>query len=350
MGGPLELQSKVLSSSLCTGCGACTSICPYLNAVEGRAVLLEPCGREEGRCYLFCPRTEVNLPHLERRTFGALRTDPVLGFHSSVLKARAAREEVRGRAQYGGTVSSLLLHALREGKVDSVVLTGSSDGVYPEPTAARTEEEVLRCARSRYLLSPSVGEVVRLLRKEEGGRMAFVGTPCQVLALRKIQAYEEEWEVSRVELVVGLFCTWALSHRAGEFLRTKLGGRRVRRFDIPPPPANLFVAETEDGRVELPLDEVRSFIPPSCRVCFDMTAELADLSVGMVEGEEGWNTVILRSERGRELFEEASRRGEVETAPLERERLEHLREASLMKKKRSEEERERLGARYLKEV
>lgn len=267
-----------------------------------------------------------------------------------MLKARAWREGVRRRAQYGGTVSSLLLHALREGEVDSVVLTGSPDGVYPEPTVARTEEEVLRCAGSRYLLSPSVGEVVRLLRKEEGGRVAFVGTPCQVLALRKIQAYEKEWEVSRVGLVVGLFCTWALSHQAGALLKAKLGGRKVRRFDIPPPPANLFVAETEDGRVEFSLDEVRSFIPPSCRICFDMTAELADLSVGMVEGEEGWNTVILRSERGRELFEGARRKGEVETAPLERERLEHLREASLTKKRRGAEERERLGARYLKEA
>lgn len=348
MGGPLELHSKVLSPGLCTGCGACTSLCPYLNAVEGRAVLLEPCGREEGRCYLFCPRTEVDLPQLEERVFGRSGGDPALGVYSSVLKARAGREGIRERAQYGGTVSSLLLHALREGRVDSVVLTGSPDGIRPEPTTAGTEEEVLRCAGSRYLLSPSVGEVVRLLRRGEGGRVAFVGTPCQVLALRKIQAYEREWEVSRVGLVVGLFCTWALSHRAGDFLRERLGGRRVRRFDIPPPPANLFVAETEDGRVELPLDEVRAFVPPSCRICFDMTAELADLSVGMVEGEEGWNTVILRSGRGRELFEDAERKGEVETAPLEGERLEHLREASLAKKRRSGEERERLGARYLR--
>ncbi|TDA30939.1 MAG: hypothetical protein DSO04_05065 [Hadesarchaea archaeon] len=350
MGGPDLLQAQVLSHGFCAGCGACTSICPYLNLVQGRAVLLEPCGREEGRCYSFCPRTEVDLPLLEERVFGNTRADPALGVHSSVVKARARRGEVRERAQYGGTVTSLVLHALREGRVDSFVLTGSRDGLLPQPLLARAGEEVLSCAGSRYLLSPSVGEVVRLLREGEGERGGFVGTPCQVLALRKIQAYEREWEVSRVGPVIGLFCTWALSHRAEGFFREKLEGRRVRRLDVPPPPANLFVIETEGGRLELPLDRVREFIPPSCRVCFDMTAELADLSVGMVEGEEEWNTVILRSEEGRRLFREAVEEGEVEEAPLERERLEHLREASLNKKRRAREEGERLGIRYLKGV
>jgi len=319
-----------------------------LNAVEGRAVILEFCGKEEGRCYTFCPRTEVDLQYLRERIFETGEGDPSLGFYSSVLKARAGKEGIRKRAQYGGTVSSLLLYALKKGKVDSIILTGSPDGIYPEPRIAKTEEEVLSCAGSRYLLSPSVGEVVRLLRKGEGGRIAFVGTPCQVLALRKLQVYEREWEVSRIKLVIGLFCTWALSHKAGEFLMAKLRGRKVRKFDIPPPPANLFVAETENGRIEFPLEEIRSFIPPSCRICFDMTAELADLSVGMVEGEEGWNTVILRSAGGIEFFEEARREGEVETAPLEGERLEHLKEASLTKRKRSAEEREKLGASYLR--
>ncbi len=350
VGGPDLLQGRVLSPGICTGCGACTSLCPYLNLVQGRAVLLEPCGREEGRCYSFCPRTEVDLPLLEGRIFGTTRTDPALGVHSSVMKARARRTEVRGRAQYGGTVTSLVLRALRSGRADSFVLTGSRNGLLPQPLLARTEEEVLACTGSRYLLSPSVAEVVKLLRSGEGGRVGFVGTPCQVLALRKIQVYEREWEVSRVGPVIGLFCTWALSHRAEGFLREKLEGRKARRFDVPPPPANLFVIETEGKRIELSLDRVKEFVPLSCRVCFDMTAELADLSVGMVEGEEGWNTVILRSEEGKRLFREAAEEGEIEVAPLEKERLEHLREASLNKKKRAKEEGERLGIRYLKGV
>jgi len=65
-----------------------------------------------------------------------------------------------------------------------------------------------------------------------------------------------------------------------------------------------------------------------------MTAEFADISVGSAEGVEGWNTLIIRSHTGRELVEAARAKGIIETAPLPQQNLDHLKEASLLKKKR----------------
>jgi coenzyme F420 hydrogenase subunit beta len=90
-----------------------------------------------------------------------------------------------------------------------------------------------------------------------------------------------------------------------------------------------------DGLHNLAVDEIRPFIRNGCRVCFDMTGEFSDISVGTVEGIEGWSTVILRSDTGEDLFKKAEGEGIIESKPLPADHLSHLREASLLKKERA---------------
>ncbi|GAI82364.1 unnamed protein product, partial [marine sediment metagenome] len=43
----------------------------------------------------------------------------------------------------------------------------------------------------------------------------------------------------------------------------------------------------------------------SCQYCKDYSAEFADISVGSVgKPEEGWNSVIIRTDVGKKLFDE----------------------------------------------
>ena len=86
---------------------------------------------------------------------------------------------------------------------------------------------------------------------------------------------------------------------------------------------------------QIPVDDIRPFIRPSCRVCLDMTAELSDISVGTVEGKEGWNTVIVRTAKGEDLLTRAKKAGVIEIRPLTKNNLSHLKEASLLKKRRA---------------
>jgi coenzyme F420 hydrogenase subunit beta len=66
-----------------------------------------------------------------------------------------------------------------------------------------------------------------------------------------------------------------------------------------------------------------------------MTSEFSDISVGTVEGEEGWNTLLVRTERGEELVKLAESQAIIESGPLPGDKLSHLREASLLKKRRA---------------
>jgi coenzyme F420-reducing hydrogenase beta subunit len=54
-----------------------------------------------------------------------------------------------------------------------------------------------------------------------------------------------------------------------------------------------------------------------------------------VEGIQGWSTVIIRSDLGEEILSRAEAAGLIESQPLPEENFKHLKEASLLKKKRA---------------
>jgi coenzyme F420 hydrogenase subunit beta len=279
----------------------------------------------------------VDPDELHQAVFGVPRPDHELGEVREIVMARAGEGAARTKGQYGGTVSALMSFALREGLIDSAVLTSSDEGLLPGGTAVRDEAGVLGCAGSNFVASPTLAAFNREA-DTEAQRIGVVATPCQALALAKMKAspLEKGDRIEKLKLVVGLFCTWALDYEDfADFLREKTQLTEITRFDIPPPPAEVFEVYTDSSCVQLPLDEVRRFIRSTCDLCIDMTAELADLSVGAAEGVEDWNTLIVRSEKGKELVEAAVTGGAIETTRLPDENLEHLKGAALAKKKRA---------------
>jgi len=334
--GCRELQSEVLARDLCTLCGACVGMCPYLVAYRGRIVALDECDLRQGRCYVFCPRTSLDLDLLSQTVFGVPYAADELGTVQEITMARAGDEGIRSKAQFGGTVTALASFALDQGLIDSAVLTASDENILPSGTLACNTAQVRDCARSNFVAAPTLAAFNRESESDVQS-IGVVAIPCQALALAKMRAssLENHNNIDKLKLVIGLFCTWALRYEElARFLADKVPLRQIVKFDIPPPPANLFQVFTNSGRIDIPLDEVRPFVRPTCDVCIDMTAEFADISVGSAEGVEGWNTLIIRSDTGRELVEAAQAKGVIETSPLPEENLAHLKEASLLKKKR----------------
>ncbi|NJL59551.1 MAG: hypothetical protein HC887_07825 [Desulfobacteraceae bacterium] len=169
-------------------------------------------------------------------------------------------------------------------------------------------------------------------------RIGVVGTPCQMTALAQIRTNPLDMPdfEDRVGLSVGLFCTWALdTRRFTVFLSELVKPETIRKTDVPPPPAEIMVIESENGRMEIPLSEIRAMIPQSCGICPDMTAEWADISVGAVEGRPGWNTLIIRTERGKEVVQNACEQGWLMTEAMPEKNLENLRNAATHKKHRA---------------
>ncbi len=345
--GPGELREEVLDAGLCTVCGMCLGLCPYLEEMGENVAFISDCRGDQGRCYAVCPRTATDLDALRKLSVPDRQTDFVLGPHAAVWMARARDEEIRANAQYGGTVTALALFAIETGRADTALLTAwSQDPEEPHgtsPLVAKTREQVLSASGSKYTAGPTL-KVLDGILQEEGGRVLVVGRPCQVMALRKrMQIEDPSFPAKQIGLVVGLFCMWSLSFREFEkMIRPVTGDNKLNRIDVP---QGRFVVETDRETVDLDHDTVRSRSREACRSCFDFTSELADLSVGSTEWKDDWNTLIVRTEAGRAFLEAAVEQGRIEVEPLPEERLRLLREASINKKRRVLEQLEAESAR-----
>ncbi|MCP4628624.1 MAG: hypothetical protein GY850_34710 [bacterium] len=256
--GSNELIEDVHKRNLCIGCGAWVDLCPYFKNYKGKTAQLFPCTLEQGRCYAFCPKAEVDLNALTLKTRGV---------------------------DYAG---------------------------------------------SKFMASPTVSAVNMAARKGFR-RIGVVGTPCQMTAVAQMHSNplgKEEHKVP-IALTIGLFCNWSLdTRRLMNLLADKLDPAGMRKMDIPPPPADTVILETDDGPIQIALSEIKPLIPHTCFICMDMTAELADLAVGMFEGKPGWNTVIIPSETGAQIVDQAREEGYIETADFPATNLTHLSKAA----------------------
>jgi len=336
-GGLKALEERVFDRDLCVSCGACVSLCPYLRSWQGRTVKLDECDLAEGRCFDYCPRSRVDLNELHQKLFGSSYKEIEIGTVRSVLMARARDSVWAGRVQNGGVVSALTDFAIQEGVINAAVLTSREVNLLPRGHIVRSREDIMACAGSIYTSGPTLEAFNRGPWNGEE-RIGIVGLPCMVLALAKMRtsSLEMRTPIDRMDLVIGLFCTWALDYESFiAFLRERFGDLTIGKVDITPPPERLMKVTAGDELHDIPLDEVRPFIRTGCHVCPDMTSEFSDISVGTVEGEEGWNTVLVRTERGEELVKRAEVQGVIESRPLSEDKLSHLKEASLLKKRRA---------------
>jgi coenzyme F420 hydrogenase subunit beta len=349
-GGQKELGEQVLNAGLCMGCGACVGLCPYQALYHDRTVVLHACDLEQGRCYAVCPQTPTDRDALQHMLFCETDCTPEMGAVKGFFITRATDEGIRRRSQHGGTVTALMALALREGLIDTAILTDKGEELLPSSVTVCDAEAAGMQGKSRFVVSPTVAEFNRICLGN-AAKIGAVATPCQALAFAKMRKWgldaassphfqEAANNIKKLHLVVGLFCGWALSwHKLDALLKKKTDLDRVNGMDIPPSRYHTLEIYTTGETVRVPLDEVDPCVRESCRSCGDMTAEFSDLSVGSARLPEGWETarfwnqVIVRSEQGMALLELARRRGVLEFRMIPPGNLEKLKAASLGKKR-----------------
>ncbi len=341
LNGQALLIEKVIDKGICVGCGACVGICPYFHYFDGKVVVMDQCISDTWRCLQLCPRADYGgtSPEEEKIDRAASRE---IGPYLKVIMARAKDAKIRERAQYGGVVSALLIYALEKGTIKSAILTDSGNQLSPGGKIAVDRSEVLNCAGSRYSASGGLSTLNRAIKAGKD-RLCVVSLPCQMEALARMRLMQPDGEEmdSRIVLKIGLFCTWAVDYRGLEaFLKSNDVEGNVKKFDIPPPPADIFQVMTEKGqKKDFSLSDIRHLIQKGCALCQDMTAEMTDISVGTVEGNNGWNTVVIRTDRGADLMNQAIKEGWFEIDDLPEKNFKHLKQASENKRQRGEKAR-----------
>ncbi|MBN1636223.1 MAG: Coenzyme F420 hydrogenase/dehydrogenase, beta subunit C-terminal domain [Deltaproteobacteria bacterium] len=334
--GPTELMEDVLGKDLCIGCGACIDLCPYFRSHRGKTRNLFPCTLAQGRCWAYCPKVEVDLDELSRNLFDKPYQGDPLGYNLEVKISKAGEKISSSNFQAGGTVTALMSFALSKGYIDAVVLT-DREGLKPVPRIVTKPEDIISCSSSKYSAAPTLSALNQAL-KNGHNHLGVVGTPCQVLALTQMRSNPlgEENFTDPTGLVVGLFCTWSIDFQRFEtFLSKQMDIEKITKIDIPPPPAEIMEIYIQDNKIGIPLDEIRKLVPDTCSYCIDMSAEFSDVSVGVLEGRPDMNTLIIRTQRGKQIVEEAEKEGFLLIDDIPQENLEHLKWAAGNKKKKA---------------
>lgn len=252
--GQCQLIDKVIDQGICVTCGGCVGICPYFDYYEGKVVVMDRCQSDTWRCLQLCPRADYEDTSLDRMVSDGARSTPI-GTFKEILVARSKSEEIRERSQYGGFVSTLLIYALEKGLIKSAILTDRGNEMSPGGVIVRNRSEVLNCGGSRYSASGTLATLNKAIKQGEK-ELAVVGLPCQMEALVRMNLLKPDGEErsSPINLKIGLFCTWALDFRTlNGYLRAIGVEKPIKKYDIPPPPSQVFQILTEKVGRNCPL-------------------------------------------------------------------------------------------------
>jgi coenzyme F420 hydrogenase subunit beta len=223
-------------------------------------------------------------------------------------------------------VSALLIALLEAGDLDGALLARESPAEpwKGEPFLATTPEQVVECAGSFY------NQTLALAALDLSGhdlppqpRIAVVGTPCEVEAIRAMQARPWTWGASRVDavaLTVALLCTKSFNYE--KLMVTEVQRRRgipleqVGKVDVI---CGRMIVEDTGGRVlvDEPVRDFHGAALKGCDECADFLGHAADLSIGSVGSEDGYSSVLVRTPTGRIAFERV--RDRLELRDLDRE-------------------------------
>ncbi len=147
-------------------------------------------------------------------------------------------------------------------------------------------------------------------------KIAIVGTPCQILAATKINKYEEYTGGSNIDVKIGLFCMENFSY---SYLKRYLKEQGIELFEVKEfrIEKGQFIASLIDGNIfQIPIAETSIFTRKNCYICTDYTSDVSDISVGSIGSPENHSTVIVRTEKGKKIIDNAIKKGYIKAEPL----------------------------------
>ena len=301
-----------------------------------------------GLCHEVCPGHGVDFEGLSAALFGDIPEDVAVGRYLGCYVGHATDRIVRYNSASGGIVSALLVFALQEGLIDGALVTRMcrDDPLTPEPFIARTREEILSAAGSKYCPVATNTVLAEIVDSED--RIAVVGLPCHIQGLRKAEQYVPKL-ARQIRYRISLACSLNFS-----FLGTV---RFLENLGIAPESVEAFqyrgrgwpgsvLTRLKDGtKRTVPYPECYRQLGPyslrRCTLCSDMLGELSDLTCGdawipqiMRTDKAGSSFAISRTPAAEELLESAASTGAVELSELELEDLLASQGHALFKKRK----------------
>ncbi len=243
----------------------------------------------------------------------------------------SANPDIRFKASSGGALTELCVYLLESGKVDGIIHTTYNPNKPTETISciSYTAKEVKKRCGSRYSISVPLSDILEMI-DENDKRYAFVGKPCDVMALRRFFKTKSSL-ADRILYLISFFCAGEPSVDAQKMLLEAMGTTVENCGDITyrgngwP---GYTTVNTKDGK-ELKIEYKNAWgkylgrdLRYVCRFCLDGTGDCADIvcadfwhldEKGYPDFSEhnGRNIILARNEKGVDLLDGAINAGKL---------------------------------------
>ena len=293
----------------CTGCGLCKAV-GKADLYTDKKGFLHPStvfGVKE-----ICPASGVQCDSFDKTE--------IWGRNKGVFIGWTNDGDLRKKASSGGVISQTLCYLLENRLVDYVIQVGTDEKDQTKTTVyiSKTANEVQSHCGSRYAISSPLLCLDQIDLKK---KYAFVGKPCDVVALRNYMREVPELETSIIYLL-SCFCMGIPSVQAQEKLLSELNCLNCKSLTYRGNGWPGFTVATDVAGNTSQMDYDSSWgkilgrdLMTACRYCIDGIGEMADISCGdawyLTEAgkpdfreHDGRNVVFARTEKGLELLNE----------------------------------------------
>ncbi len=251
----------------------------------------------------------------------------------------AADNRLRYNASSGGAATAIAETGLRSGRWNGVLhIRSRPDAPLLNETVRSTSSEELRAATGSRYAPASPGDRLDLIREADGCSL-FIGKPCDVAGVASLARIDLQLR-EKLAGTVAIFCAGTPTLQGTLEMLERMGIRdpatvcdlRYRGNGWPGHAA--ATVKTPDGEDEHRLtydeswgDVLQRHRQWRCYVCADHTGEFADIAVGdpwyrePSANELGRSLIVIRTERGRQLFAEAVNSGAITAFPVPWDRL-----------------------------
>ncbi|WP_174239053.1 Coenzyme F420 hydrogenase/dehydrogenase, beta subunit C-terminal domain [Roseobacter cerasinus] len=257
-------------------------------------------------CGHACQFIAPDYPALETRVHARARSHCDERFFGPFQAMYRAEMVVpRAGAQWTGITTSLGARLLEQNAVQAVLtmIPDATDRWRPHPALITEAADMAQARGMRMGYAPLLA-LLEQAQAQGFTRLAVIGIPCQIYALRCLEA---ELGLERL-YVIGTPCS---DNTTTENFHKFLG-----LLDTDPDAIDYLEFRADyrvelrytDGRqrlipfLKLPISDLpQDFFPLTCRTCVDYTNALADITVGYMGGE-GQQWLLVRNDRGAEML------------------------------------------------
>ncbi|WP_299287344.1 Coenzyme F420 hydrogenase/dehydrogenase, beta subunit C-terminal domain [uncultured Tateyamaria sp.] len=288
----------------------------------------------EARIAEFCPGHRMTLDAQAR---------PDHRLWGPIIKARtghASDTDLRHQGSSGGVISAIATYLLASGEAEIVLQNHASadNPVGNEPVQSRSAADVFAAAGSRYYPSAPLADLNDALNSRK--KIAFIGKPCDVAALRGMARSDPRID-KYVVIAISFFCAGVPSHAGAMELLDTMGTSqdeietfRYRGDGWP----GYATAQLKDGTkrsksyAESWGSVLSRHIQKRCKLCPDGTGGFADLVCAdawetdpdgypLFEEREGISLILSRTPLGEALIQRAVQAQAIKVADFDAEQI-----------------------------